>query len=171
MSRDWTPHEHYAVNKYHEEHGGPTAWDIYEHTVVHMGNETFAYCEKEELALRKQFPLFGFLLNTFPEVHKSLSGIPGGVDLLKKREEELSAYIETGTGDKSSALIRWFEGKLDPCFYYSEHNEELFRETLLEDAKAASKLPLDAVISDASSRLGESVSQDAPPKNKLESVR
>lgn len=67
-------------------------------------------------------------------MYEALSKFEGGLDLLRKKDDELDLYIKTGEGDRDSYLIKWFEGKLDPCFYYAEHNHELFFEKMLAEA-------------------------------------
>ena len=42
----------------------------------------------------------------------------------------MEKWIEKEEGNPDSFLVKWFEGNLDPNFYYSERNEEMFIEEL-----------------------------------------
>lgn len=141
MSRDWTPREHLAAEQYNIKNGLGSIWDFFERTEIHWTNfSTERICSDEELTLRKQFPVLGKLMSNtgeynFLSLYEKLSVIPCGIELLRSKDHELALYIETGIGNKDSALIKWFEGKLDPGFYYGEYNHHLFGESILEEAK------------------------------------
>lgn len=93
------------------------------------------FFSEEELRQRKEFPYLGILVDDFPKLYASLSAIPEGLTYLAEQEAQLKECIEEGKGDKDSLLIRWYEGNLDPAFYYSEHNEDLLLGHMLETAK------------------------------------
>lgn len=162
MGRDWTPREHLAVEKFNIENGLGSIWDFLEKTVMHFGaGDTERICPDEELALRKQFPVLGKLMSntgeySFLSVCEKLSCLEGGIDLLHAKDLELATYIETGVGDENSALIKWFNGELDPSFYYGDYNDKLFGESIVLEAwqlvgkdKVCS---VDELISDAAER-------------------
>lgn len=163
MSRDLTPVQYYLLSE-HNKDKGLSAFDVMEGTSWVINGVSHPLHSKEEMNLRRQYPLFGYLLNTFLDVHDSLSKIPGGLAFLKKKEDELSSYIQSSVGDHNSPMIKWFEGELDPNFYYSERNEELFVEFLIENAKAVSRQPLDSLITSASAKLAEAT----PDKNTIQ---
>lgn len=167
MGRDLTPVEYFYLNERNKGRGH-SAFDVMESTCWKINGVSHPLHSKEEMALRRQYPLFGYLLNTFPKTHEALSKVPGGLDLLKNREEELSVYIKTGAGDRDSAMIKWFEGELDSSFYYSERNEEMFVESLMDDAKALARKPLDAQISSAASRAKNFASEEKSLQNDID---
>lgn len=131
MSRDFTPKESLAAEKY----TGFSMFDMMEHTVLSYKGEEKPLYTPEQISLRKQFPLFGKLVNRFESLFFPLSKIEGGEEFLREKEKELEKWIENGKGDYNSYLIKWFEGDLDPNFYYSERNEEMFIEEMLEEMK------------------------------------
>ena len=131
MSRDFTPREVIVVEKC----TGVSYFNFMSTTVICCNGKEEPLYTPEAIALRKQFPLFGKLVNRFELLYNPLSEIEGGIDFLKEKERELKTYIEVEKGDLNSYLVKWFEGELDPNFYYSERNEELFREKVIEEAK------------------------------------
>ena len=139
MSKDLTPKEQLIFEKYAIEKTGSSIWDFLEHTTMHYNGETFPLCPPEELVNRKKFPYIGKLLEGFAELYDFLAGIDGGLELLQQKDRELARYVEVEKGDPMSYVIRWFEGTLDPHFYYSEHNHKLFCEELRNEALAVSR--------------------------------
>ena len=101
---------------------------------MHYNGEEWPLCTPEELEVRKQYPHLGKLLQNFQELYDALARLEGGLDLLRKKDEELFLYIEKGEGDRDSYLIKWFEGELDPCFHYAEYNHKLFCDELIAEA-------------------------------------
>lgn len=135
MSRDFTPRQSLEAEKY----TGISLWDIMERGILsYNGVETPMY-DADEVALRKNYPLLGKLINKFTDLYTSLTNIDGGLDVLRDKDNELAMYIEQGKGDFTSYLVKWFEGELDPNFYYSERNEEMFTEEIIKDARGKEK--------------------------------
>lgn len=134
MSKDLTPREFLMFEDFSIAKGGISIWEMYETTIMHYGDETWPMCPPEELAKRKGYPLLGKLLHQFAELYDKLAEIVGGLEFLRQKDAELAEYVNEGKGDRDSYLIRWFEGELDPCFYYSEYNDELFHEHILAEA-------------------------------------
>lgn len=131
MSRDFTPRQSLIV----EEATGISLWGFMEHTTLsYAGKETPLY-DPSEVVLRKSYPLLGKLLSRFSYLYKALANIDGGLDFLRNKDIELARYVKSGDGNLESYLIKWFEGTLDPNFYYSERNEEMFIENLIKEAK------------------------------------
>ena len=131
MSRDFTPREVLIMEK----HTKISVFDFMSTTVIQYNGKEEPLYTSEAIALRKQFPLFGKLINRFELLYNPLSEVNGGIEFLKEKEKELKVYIEAEKGDLKSYLVRWFDGELDPNFYYSERNEELFVEKVIEEAK------------------------------------
>lgn len=155
MSRDWTPREMYEVEQYNIRNGHGSLWDFMNAAWV-INGERFPLCTEENLTRRQEYPLMGRLYERYDELYAFLSGIEGGMALLSRYEDELRLYIETGDGDKTSALLRWFEGTLDEGFYYRERNDELLMEFIQNEAKNLPRLQvkcsLDAQIESANTR-------------------
>lgn len=135
MSRDFTPRDVIAAEKY----TGISFFEFMATTIMCVEGKERQLYPAEEIALRKQFPLFGKLVNRFESLYNPLSKIEGGIEFLKEKEKELEIYLETEKGDPESYLVKWFNGDLDPNFYYSEYNESLFVEKILEEAKRKTK--------------------------------
>lgn len=131
MSRDFTPRQ----SLFAEEYTGTSLWSIMENGYFSCDGEKIPFCDSDELAVRKQYPLLGKLINNFSDMYAELAGINGGLNVLRNKDNELAAYVDQKKGDPESYLIRWFEGKLDKNFYYSERNEEMFCEELIKEAK------------------------------------
>lgn len=135
MGRDFTPRDIIAAEKY----TGISFFDFMATTVMCVEGKEKQLYPAEEIALRKQFPLFGKLVNRFESLYDPLSKIEGGIRFLKEKEKELEIYLETEKGNLESYLVKWFNGELDPNFYYSEYNEELFVKEMLKEAREKTK--------------------------------
>ena len=136
MSRDFTPKESWAFERWSIANGHGDKWDFLANTKMHYNGEEWPLCTAEELEIRKQFPYIGKLIENFQELHDALNKLEGGLDLLRKKDEELALYIEKGKGSRDSYLVLWFEGELDPNFYYAENNHKLFCDSLIAEAAA-----------------------------------
>lgn len=126
MSRDLTPRELYSLERTNIQNGNGSLWDFMENISFSYEGKTTPLYSSESIASRKKYPLLGRLYNDFDQIYYYLSQIENGLKLLDRYEKELNAYITTGAGNRNSFLIQWFEGKLDPDFYYSAHNDDLF---------------------------------------------
>lgn len=155
MGRDWAPYEHYLSEQRHIQMGyGDLFYFLENMKMVYNGKEEMC-CSQEEMAIRRQFPQLGRLLmnHDFMVLYEKLSKIDGGLDLLHQRDDELATFLKAGRIvnpntneyilkvddiegiDKDSYLVKWFAGKLDENFYYSERNNELFVEAMVKEAK------------------------------------
>lgn len=160
MSRDWTPREMYAVEQYNIRNGFGSWWDRMKNSVWVLPNgERIPLCTEENFARRQEYPLLGRLFKEYDKLYETLSSVEGGMDILARHEDTLRVYLETGKGDTSSALIKWFEGELDTGFYYRERNDELLMEFIQNEAKALPRLEspqekrtLDTQIENANNR-------------------
>lgn len=126
MSRDLTPREMYLLEQMNIQKGIGSLWDFMENTTFSYGGETTPLCSQESIAQRKKYPLLGRLYSQYDQLYFFLSQVKNGLKLLDQHEKELDDYITTGKGDRNSHLIKWFEGELDPNFYYRENNDDLF---------------------------------------------
>ena len=135
MSRDFTPRDVIAAEKY----TGISFFTFMNTAIVHANGKEEPLYTPEAIALREQFPLFGKLVNRFELLYNPLSRMEGGIEFLKRKEKELEKYLETPKGDPESYLVKWFNGELDPNFYYSEYNEELFVKEMLKEAREKTK--------------------------------
>ena len=157
MSRDWTPREHYEVEQHFLSKNLSSHWDVMKNAQwVFNGNSQRMYSD-EEIALRQEYPIFGKFLDNFPILYERLSKIENGLEFLRRKNDELNAYIETGEGDSDSYLVKWFEGKLDENFHYRERNNQLFVESMINEVDSLN-LPLDFQIQSAEKQCGKSKS-------------
>ena len=162
MGRDWAPFEHYmSEQRLLKEHG-----DLFDFLdglkFVHTDGREEIVNPPEEMAIRRQFPQLGrLLMDDFMELHKKLSAIPGGIDFLHKKDNELATFLKAGRIvnpntneyilkvddiegiDEDSYLVKWFAGRLDEHFYYSERNNELFVECMVGEATVLAREPFD----------------------------
>ena len=152
MSRDLTPKEAYFMYLASEKARHGSVWDFMENLTLTYDGETLPVHSKEEIALRKQYPMLGHLYDQFPTLYDHLSKKEGGLHLLRQRENELNAYISSKEGDKSSYIIQWYLGELDQGFYYSNLNDQMLLEAFMEEVNFFSKLSLDEKIEDADIR-------------------
>lgn len=134
MSRDWTPRELYAVEQDNIRNGRGSLWDFMKGATWHINGENFPLYSEETLVRRQENPLLGRLYESYDDLYAFLSQVTGGMALLARYETELGTYICTGQGDKESAVIRWFDGRLDEHFYYREHNDALLMDYIQNEA-------------------------------------
>lgn len=153
MGRDWAPFEHYLVEQRQTKMGYGSFWDMVKSSEICLaGKEPVRMYSDEEIALRRGFPFIGrFLFDDFPKLYSQLSEIEGGIDFLHAKDLELASFLEaskvTESGpnhfvlkvddigvDMDSYLMKWFVGKLDENFYYSERNNQLFIEEMVKEA-------------------------------------
>lgn len=132
MSRDFTPKQSLEAEKY----TGVSLWDIMEGSTFTVDGKSKPFYTAEQIMVRKNYPLLGKLVNKFEELYARLSEVKGGLDILQEKDAQLAQFIETGKGDADSYLIKWFEGRLDAWFYYSEWNEKLFCDGLIQEARS-----------------------------------
>lgn len=134
MGRDLTPREMYLMEQQIIAGGLGSLWDFMEHLTVTYDGVTGPRYSPDDIAKRKQNPLLGRLFEPYDKLYSFLSQVPGGLDLLKRYEKELNDYIKAGQGDPNSPRIQWYEGKLDPNFYYRENNNALFLASVQDEA-------------------------------------
>ncbi len=148
MSKDWTPQQFHAVDK-------SLNGDLSSQTLsAEIEGKTYVIHDPNSED-GKAFPNLYFLGNDIYKVLKKECSITFVYDV----EMMLAEIINIVDGFKSplssiddetlklsvkpehlalAMLVRdWFEGKLDPGFYYNEWNNEVFAEKLLEHYKSA----------------------------------
>lgn len=147
MSRDWAPFEHYLSEKEHIKAGRGDLFAFLENLTFHYADGRKEVLNPpEEMAIRRQFPMLGkLLMDDFMELHGRLSRIDGGIDFLHRKDDELARFVETRQTDEENYLIKWFLGKLDEHFYYSDRNNEMFLECMLNEAMVLNREPYDEV--------------------------
>lgn len=153
MSRDWAPFEYYLSEQRQIKQGYGSFWDMVKSLEIHVdGKEPEQLFSDEEIALRRKFPFIGrFLFDDFPKLYSQLSKIEDGIDILHAKDLELATFLEASKVSESgpthfvlkvddicvdmdSYLMKWFAGKLDENFYYSERNNQLFIEEMVKEA-------------------------------------
>ncbi len=136
MGRSLTPREYLELEHANVSHGGVSIIDSMASMTLHLNGEDLGRVHPDrEIALRKEFPLLGKLVDKFMFLYVELTGVDGGVDYLHEVDNQLAHYVETLEGNDDSFLFKWFNGELDSRFYYSERNEAIFVSTLVEAAK------------------------------------
>ena len=170
MSRNMTPSELLSMERALQQVNGFSLIEMMRTITLVCNDIEERIHSDDEIALREQYPLLGKLMDRFPVLYEELEKIPGGLEVLRCKERDLQTYISLDIGDKSSPLIKWFEGELDPNFYYCERNEELFIESVLEEARSPEKNFLLNKIKDASDRASKDASQTGqfPKKDSIE---
>lgn len=126
MSRDFTPEEAYLFEQANRKWGYTSILDSMERMTFTYNGITRPLYSKESMENRRKYPLLGSLYHPFDKLYSFLSQVSGGTELLQQHENALKEYIETGRGDKDSFLIKWYEGKLDTNFHYSNRNDAMF---------------------------------------------
>lgn len=136
MSRDLTPKEMYLLEQQNIKDGHGSLWDFMENTkfLDTRTGVTSPLHSKEEIELRREFPVLGRLYDRFPELRDRLSEFEGGLQFLQKKDAQLGAFIESGKGDRDSYLVKWFEGTLDEGFHYSHRNDDLLLQKMCKEA-------------------------------------
>ena len=126
MSRDLTPKDSHILDKHYHFANEPLVL-----TNIETGVEVKIYDPSCELALR--WPNAYYLAT---EIVEKLKGAPTTLTLF---EELLRRIIKLSDDNKplvfpddqlATTIAKWYEGKLDPNFYYSTHNNELLYEAL-----------------------------------------
>lgn len=141
MSKDWTPRQLFLVDRYLQKEKGNGFRNILETTTVSFNGETSPYFTEREIESRKLFPEFSFLFNGYTRLWEDFSEHPEiRADIFKKVEETLLAIEKSEVEEEMFSFgtrlqemtFRWFDGKLDPCFYYSTYNDEAFYDFLTD---------------------------------------
>lgn len=162
MGRDWAPIEHYLSEQWQIKRGYGDLFAFLEGLkFVSADGEKVIINPSEEMAIRRQFPQLGrLLMDDFIALHDRLSLISGGIDFLHKKDDELadligamkiskdkthySVNVDDKNFDSDSYLVKWFTGRLDEYFYYSDRNNELFVECMLDEAMIFNREVYDA---------------------------
>lgn len=133
MSRDLTPKEIYMVDLYMMKENELSYLEFLQSSALIVNDEVKPLYTEEEISRRKPFPILCQLTN-FDSLYLELSAISGGLEMLRRHEDNLQTYCMSGKGDITSPDIRWFEGMLDPPFYYREPNDAAFFQLIQEEA-------------------------------------
>lgn len=125
MSRDWTPRELHMADEYCFKETGEYMHDR-KIVLVLNGKETDERMDCMKYPdLYEKFPNLSFLW---------------GADYVKKYQTQNLAYVEEQlslivsgniTNDTDKTILRWYNGELDPHFYYREENDEILKEYIL----------------------------------------
>ena len=131
MSKDFTPKMfHLADRQYH----------ISE--VVFRDKDSDMIDQDTTEDMRRDFPNLTFLLECFPDLYRmSIRDVTLRSTLLEI-EKILSEIIEKDDADETirtdcepyRTIVRWYNGWLDPNYYYNDENNRLFRDWILKYA-------------------------------------
>lgn len=130
MSRDLTPREQYLVSTKLD----PSYFMLNVKVKYGPADEEKSLFSEKEKQVILHYPIFG---RVAPELLLSLKK-EGEKDpekmnvLLHNIEEDLNSYSKGIAVEIDSTLQKWFDGKLDPSFYYREKNDQLFKDHLME---------------------------------------
>lgn len=131
MSKNWTPREQHFFDEqlYMEQHH-----HMYEQMITFKTSDGKEYKLFGNETLWKRFPNFAFycyntlnqvkdekVLEVFDELEKGLS------EILKKDNFKDKVFTVEGD-DIPQFVVDWYNGKLDPDFYYSEKNHQMLLE-------------------------------------------
>ena len=126
MSRDWTPQEDHRLDEWAKKERGEYIHDA-RVTMKLQGEVVDISCKRYPL-IYKKYPNLQFLLGATitKDIHND-----GFQKVLEKCEKELSEIIKKDDNEESlcdSVMSRWYQGKQDTSFYYSEENNRLLEE-------------------------------------------
>lgn len=129
MSRDWTPKELYYADK---------QFDFRNQNITMIdskGNEIAIGPSKED---KSKFPNLSFLGEGVLTLMREAKLTDEEIQIFEKKLKTVVDNEDAGIpasnwirADVSEALrltAQWFEGKLDPAFYYRERNDEVYAE-------------------------------------------
>lgn len=137
MSRDWTPRDKYHIEQWYKETNGVSFMDIVRTTkwIPSDGNAPVPLLSEEELAHHREFPLFSMLFSRFETLYQECLKQENGILFLTKKQQELDLITKDTSPDpdNGSYLCKWYLGKLDPNFYYSDKNDQMFLAELLNE--------------------------------------
>lgn len=129
MSRDFTPLERYLSNKL----SGDDLW-LQNITITYKGETKPLYTEDEQ-AVRLRFRnLAVAMCDSFMKLYKYLEGDKNrNLWIIKLENMQVKMQNAFKKGQKAfeecdvpEIMKKWFVGKLDPCFHYSETNDEMY---------------------------------------------
>ena len=126
MSRDLSPKELHLID---EKYG--FSKEILKTTNLQTGQETIIYDPKCDLAI--YYPNAYFLGQRVVETFKNIpTTLQFFEDTLSRiiRETDTETPITQLDDQMVRAIAAWYDGRLDPQFYYREHNDDLLIEQL-----------------------------------------
>lgn len=131
MSRDWTPRQMYYADKEMKADNGYGFLDMSVTWHDSKGNE-YPMFSDEELDFCKQYPVFGLTFEPLWKWYDSQDDKRRAKIVIEMVEKKLAAYISGNSEktDKLTTVQKWFEGKLDPAFYYNADNNNAMYEHL-----------------------------------------
>ena len=130
MSKSWSPRELYLADLVSQNSIRNTSWVIGEERV-------------DNHLAKDRYPELSFLVDNFDKIYQEYQNDPEALVLLDEIESKICRIENaiTGGAEKASTyydnlstdiVCRWFEGKLDPDFYYADENNRLFTEYICE---------------------------------------
>lgn len=133
MSRDWTPKElYYADKKFHFRNQDITMIDS-------KGNEIAIGSSKED---KSKFPNLSFLgegvlilMRKAKLTDEEILVFENELKIVVDNEDigiSANSWIRADIDEALRLTAQWFEGKLDPAFYYRERNDEAYAEKAID---------------------------------------
>lgn len=129
MSRDLTPRERILFDK-------TTPGIMLENAyLVDTNGEKYPIYSEEEITLKRRFPTFATAFNPFIQLWKDLPS-PRREKTFEKMETLIKNVVVMESLDDWRACPKdvksWYLGELDKEFYYSEENDEMFYNWIIE---------------------------------------
>jgi len=173
MSRDFKPFELFLVDRNQNN-------QIRENNVVFFDNITGKEHRIEHPA-RERYPELSFLCSGFDDLYKKhkkdnevLETFDTIEETIKKVEKDfMMGYKDTPESPVEETVSLWFKGKLDPNFYYSETNTEMFLdflEAMTNKEKAKVFLNNIEVATDKLLNLFENALETTPNREKVTAI-
>ncbi len=139
MSRNWTPREMIFVDLRMTKEGHSLRDSLNGLVFVDVSGNRVSFFSDEKKKVMSMFRELGFLFGDnlyhlwvatekHPRIRKRV---------LMSVEQELENLITADINNQSldcfdKTIVSWYMGELDPCFYYSEYNDELLENYLYE---------------------------------------
>ena len=139
MSRDFTPLERFVSNK----QSGYDLWlDNYRLVNMETGEETPVFTEEEQSVRLRYRNLAVAMSDAFLKLYNALPEAvrEEKIQLLEDMQIKLQGAFLKGKEafnkcELPETMKDWFVGKLDPGFYYSETNDQLYLDWCLDYLK------------------------------------
>lgn len=123
MSKSFTPKELHHVNK---------KFNFSQLTLSNETTQQIIYNAKSEFS--KNYPHISFLISNSETLLKEVSPvilceIETIIDNIITAEDNDTVFVPQNTDEKT--LLKWFNGELDPHFYYDDYNNKLIIDFIL----------------------------------------
>lgn len=134
MSRNWTPREQYLADKYMTANGHKSLRN--QNFIITYNNVSKPMMSAKEMKVRAQYSELGFLFDNLYILYNKMKEHPRYRNrVLSEIDNQIKSLENNELKGVDSIVEKWFNGKLDEHFYYSERNNEVFGNYILEKYK------------------------------------